>query len=335
MAETIKSAGELVEYYWSKNIPTYLHSAPGLGKSSLARQLAKKHKVGFIDVRLGQKLPEDLSGIPTPDLENRLAVWLRAEFWPDVKRDGKEGIILFDELSDAPRSLQSCAYQIILDRQISSYKLPAGWYPMAAGNRREDRAAAQALSTALANRFAHIEIEADIDAFVEYANGPNVNIDPMLVGFLRYRPNLLHSMEGANLLTFPTPRAWEQVSKVMDAPTAALRMKLVRGLVGEGPAIELEQFLKVCDLPDLNDVVKDPKRCRIPKEPGARYAMASMLSRGATRQNLNAVTTYTRREEFGREFEIVMMLDACKRDASLTDTQAFVDWGLRNKDITL
>jgi hypothetical protein len=206
---------------------------------------------------------------------------------------------------------------------------------MAAGNRREDRAAAQALSTALANRFAHIEIEADIDAFVEYANGPNVSIDPMLVGFLRYRPNLLHSMEGATLLTFPTPRAWEQVSKVMDAPNAALRMKLVRGLVGEGPAIELEQFLKVCDLPDLDDVVKDPKRCRIPKEPGARYAMASMLSRGATRQNLNAITTYTRREEFGREFEIVMMLDACKRDASLTDTQAFVDWGLRNKDITL
>lgn len=333
MAETIKSAGELVEYYWQKDIPSYLHSAPGLGKSSLARQLAQKHKVGFIDVRLGQKLPEDLSGIPVADLENRLAVWLRAEFWPDAKRDGKRGIILFDELSDAPRSLQSCAYQIILDRQISSYKLPEGWYPMAAGNRREDRAAAQSLSTALANRFAHIEIEADIDAFVEYAN--QVDIDPMLVGFLRYRPNLLHSMEGANLLTFPTPRAWEQVSKVMDAPNALLRMKLVRGLVGEGPAVELESFLKVCDLPDLDDVVKDPKRCRIPKEPGARYAMSSMLSRGASRQNLTAITTYTQREDFGREFEIVMMLDACKRDASLTDTKAFVDWGMRNKDITL
>src|SRR5229473_8064307 len=114
--ETIEGAKELARVYRNKDIPTYLHSAPGIGKSDIMKQLAAEEDSGFIDIRVGTMVPEDLTGIPVPDLEHKLAIWLRATFWPEEKRDGKRGIIAFDELSDASRNLQSCIYRVILDR---------------------------------------------------------------------------------------------------------------------------------------------------------------------------------------------------------------------------
>lgn len=328
MSETIKSAKELARHYMKHDIPLYLHGAPGIGKSQGLKQIAEEEKLGFIDIRLGSLMPEDLSGIPVPDLEKRLAVWLESEFWPNPKRDGKKGIIVFDELSDASRALQSCAYKIILERQ----HLPEGWWPCAAGNRREDRAAAGSISTALANRFAHCEVIADVDTSVEYFN--SIGVDPLIPGFLRFRPALLHSMEGANLLAFPTPRAWEQVSKVVRSP-AGLRFKLIRGLVGEGAAGEFEAYGKVDNLPSLDDIISNPAKCKIPTEPGTKYALSSMLARFAERANFDKIVQYIKREEFGRDFEICTVLDATKRDASLCETKAFVDFAKRNSDLQL
>src|SRR5258708_10753558 len=164
---TVKEAKELLKEYMKEDIPAFMHGPPGVGKSDAGRQLSNEMKVGFIDLRASRLLPEDVSGIPVPDLERRVAVWLEAAFWPRIERDGDKGIIMFDELSDTSKAVQTALYQVILDRRIGDFCLPPGWWPVAAGNRREDRAAAQALSTALANRFAHIDVTVDYDCWRE------------------------------------------------------------------------------------------------------------------------------------------------------------------------
>jgi hypothetical protein len=330
--ETIEGAKELARIYRERDIPTYLHSAPGIGKSDVMRQLADETKSGFIDIRVGTMLPEDLTGIPVPDLEKLVAVWLRATFWPNESRDGKTGIMAFDELSDAPRNLQSCIYRVILDRQIGEYKIPPGWWPVAAGNRREDRAAAQSLSTALANRFAHIHVRADKDCWVSWAN--QNNIDPMLVGFIKYRPNLLHSMEGADLLAFPTPRSWAKASKVFNLGPE-YRFRALCGIVGEGPAIEVEQFFKIVDLPDLEDIIRNPTKAMIPDEPASKFALSSLLSRTLKQDNFAQIYKYIKRDDFGSDFATVVILDATKRDDTLCDTSTFTDWARNNKSLRL
>ena len=219
-----------IAYRKDRSVPS---RDPGIGKSDALKQLAKELGIGFMDVRLANKLPEDISGIPVADLEKKMAIWLEAEFWPHVERDGEHGILVFDEMSDAHKGLQSCANQIILDRQINSFKLIKGWWPVAAGNNRADRAAAQTLSTALANRFAHIEVVVDVDCFVEWCNKNNV--DPLMIGFIRFRPNLLHDMAGSDLRAFPTPRTWVMASKFFKYD-ASLRFRLIRGFVGDGAA---------------------------------------------------------------------------------------------------
>lgn len=339
--ETIHGAMELARIFREKDKPLYLHSAPGIGKSAIMRQLAAEDGVdskgnpntGFIDIRVGTMLPEDLTGIPVPDMEKRLAVWLRATFWPDEKRDGKRGIIAFDELSDASRNLQSCIYRVVLDRQIGDYKLPPGWWPVAAGNRREDRAAAQSVSTALANRFAHVHIRADAECWATWAN-TQPDIDPLLIGFLKFRPGLIHSMEGADLLAFPTPRSWEMASSCFGLPEG-LRFRALAAIVGEGAAGEVESYFKVLDMPDLEDIIRDPLKTMIPDEPASRYALSSMLSRNLDKNNFKHIYRYIMREDFGADFCTVVVLDATKRDASLCDTQTFVDWAKKNKSLRL
>ena len=261
-----------------------------------------------------------------------MAIWLKAVFWPEVERDGPRGIIIFDEMSDTTKAVQSATYQIVLDRCIGEFKLPPGWWPVAAGNRREDRAAAQAVSTALCNRFAHVDIAADYDTWREYANVKMLH--PYVVAFLKMRPDLLLRMEGSDLRAFPTPRAWEQVCKFVDSPPS-IRQDLICGLVGPGAAAEFEAKMRNIVIPDIDEITADPKGCMIPKEPAGRYALSSMLAQNLNKKNFDKINIYIKRNEMGKDFEVVTVLDAVKRDGDLMNTKAYLDFADRNGALIL
>lgn len=334
MSETIRGAKELASIYMSQNIPFYIHGKPGVGKSDACAQLAEEQDIGFKDLRLAQMDPVDLMGLPhVIDGESH---WARPHFWPVEKRDGAKGLILFDELSDSTKAMQSAAYQVVLNRRIGPHVLPKGWFICAAGNRRIDRAAAGSISTALANRFSHIEVDADPDDWHAWANLNGIN--PLIIGFLQFRKALLCPvLEGGDPLAFPTPRSWAQVSKVLDddRTNASNRLRLVQGLIGPGPAGEFEAFTKALNLPTLEEIVAKPKTCRIPSEPASKYALSSMLAMSSERGNFGKICDYIQRSEFGRDFEICTVLDATKRAADLTDTKAFIDFANRNSDLSL
>lgn len=334
--ESIKGAKELIRVYMAADIPVFLHGAPGVGKSDALRQIATEQKIGFKDLRLSMMDPVDLLGLPVVTADGE-TTWAKPAFWPNEKKDGERGIVLFDELTDIGRSMQSAAYQIILNRCAGPHKLPKGWYPCAAGNRREDKAAAQAMSSALGNRFAHIDVTPDPAAFREWGNINGIN--PLIIAFIQARPTMLHTMEGSDLRAFATPRSWAKASLVIDNDPS-IRYKLLSGLIGAGVAGELEAFMKTIDMPSLEEIVDAPKKCRIPKEPSSRYACAAMLSQNAIKDglkggNFSQICTYISRAEYGRDFEILTVLDASKRDASLTETKAFIEFANRNSDLHL
>ena len=85
----IKSLHSLIE----QKVPTFLWGAPGIGKSSIVREIAKEKNVGFIDLRLALMDPTDLKGIPFYDKESHTALWAPPAFLP---KDG-EGILFLDE----------------------------------------------------------------------------------------------------------------------------------------------------------------------------------------------------------------------------------------------
>jgi hypothetical protein len=309
-------------------IPVMLWGAPGVGKSDLMRAIAAGRSLPLIDWRANLREPVDLRGLPAPDMAARRTVWLQPEDLPDATRDGPEGIFFIDGIVNAAPSMQAALYGLVLDGRLGDYVKPAGWHIVAAGNRMADRSSAGRMPLALANRFAHFTLDADPDAWRAWAEGAGVH--PLVVAFMGFRPNLLHVMPGPDAMAFPSPRSWERVSRIANAPEGAL-YRLAAAIVGEGAAAEFQAFAKAWrNLPSLATIVAEPDSAPVPSDPAAVYAVASLLSRKADRINLPAIVRYA--ERLGGDYERFVVTDAARRDNGLKSTGAYVAWAARNAD---
>lgn len=330
----LKAATTLLTHFIDADIPAFLWGPPGVGKSASIRQIAADRGWNVIDFRASTRDSVALMGLP--DITGDTTRWKVPDEFPQVERDGEEGILLLDELNAAPPSMMAAMFGLVLDRKVGDYTLPRGWRVVAAGNRQADRAAAQRMPSALANRFAHIDVDADTSAghdnvHIEHFN--EIGVDPQLIAFLRFRPALIHSMPKNDERAFPTPRSWEQASKVIRLPSA-LRLQGVSSIVGEGAAAELEGFLRVYqNLPSLDLVLANPNSAPVPEDPAARFAISAGLARKVDHPSFDNGMAYMQR--LPREFEIMFTVDAVRRDPKLSHTQTFTQWAMRNKDVTL
>jgi hypothetical protein len=328
---TIETAGDLLVELVKVNQPVMLWGTTGIGKSDLMGQVAKRLGIGFRTFIGSIKTPVDLGGIPVPDLKSKTAVWLRPTDLPTVERDGPKGLFFLDEINTCAPSMQAAMFQLVLERRVGEHELPEGWVPVAAGNRISDRAAAQRMPTALRNRFAHLNVEPDVGAWTKWAAGAGV--DQYLIAFLNFRKALLHVLPAGDENAFPSPRAWAQCNKFMNLPSK-LRQPLVASLVGEGPAAELEGFLRVVtQLPTLKEILNDPFTAKAPTDPAGKYAASALLARSVDRKNLGTLLEYAKR--LGREFEVLTVVDSVKRQPDLTNTGEFGAWAVANQDVRL
>ena len=260
--------------------PLMVWGPPGVGKSTILREAAQELGIGFVDVRLAQREPVDVRGLPVPNREKGAVEWLVASDWP---REGR-GILLFDELTAADRTLQVAAYELILDRRLGDlYRLPPGWYVCAAGNRIEDAAVATGMSSALANRFLHVELAPNAEQWTRWAIRQGIHRN--VLGFLRFRPDLLFQMSNENLERgWPSPRAWERVGlleeEFEETPDDPLFEPLVRGLVGAGVAIEYMDYRKAAsEFGDVRALLLDPTiPLAIPDKADRRYAFCAAVA---------------------------------------------------------
>ena len=256
---------------------------PGVGKSAIVRTVAEKNGCAFIDLRLAQMEAIDIKGLPVPEKDG--VHWKISSAYP---RDEQScGILFLDELSACDRTIQTAAYELILDRKLGDdYRLPDNWLIVAAGNRIEDSASAISMSSALANRFLHVELEYNAGSWMEWAM--HSNIHGAVSGLIRFKPQLLADMneDSQNLERgFPTPRSWERVSFLLnrcpeDMPQTLLRA-MICGLVGNSAGLELISFYNLYnEMQKIVQMMLDPaSEIHIPADIAKRYALTSALSR--------------------------------------------------------
>ena len=264
--------------------PVMVWGAPGVGKSTAVRELTRELGIGFIDVRLAQREPVDMRGLPVPDEHENSVKWLVSGEWP--RDPSSRGIILFDELTAADKTLQVAAYEFILDRRLGAlYQVPPGWYIMAAGNRIEDRAVSCAMSSALANRFLHVEVAAEANSFLDWAKENNLH--PAVTGFIQFRPQLLFSQDGEDLQRgWPSPRSWERVStmvKIAEKNQRRTSLKyIIPGLVGIGAAAEFLAFYKnmhyMSDTADIAECLRTGRPIPLPKKADQLHACCGAVT---------------------------------------------------------
>ena len=258
--------------------PILIHSSPGVGKSSIVRHVAQKLNIGFVDVRLAEMESVDIRGLPSVDKDHGVMKWNAPDFWP---RDPKsKGIIFLDELTSCDKSCQVAAYELILDRKIGDfYKVPDGWYIVSAGNLTTDRAVALSMSSALSNRFMHVELEVDDIQWIKWAMMNNIH--PSVTGFIQYKPMALFNMEKENLERgWPSPRSWERVSqmtKIYGSNETLLR-KIVYGLIGPAKGVEYMEFHKLNkSFNNILDMMYGKIPIKIPEKNDQLYAMCATM----------------------------------------------------------
>ena len=260
--------------------PLLVRGSPGCGKSTIVREVCKTRGIEFIDVRLAQMEPCDIKGLPVPNRENATMEWYVNATWP--RDPNGKGIIFLDEITSADRSIQVAAYELVLDRRLGKkYSVPPGYLIVAAGNNTTDRAVAMTMSSALANRFMHVELKEDAEAWINWAN---INgIHPSVTGFISYKPNMLFNMEDQNLERgWPSPRSWERVSQIChiykDADDTLLR-KMVYGLVGNGVGVEFMEFYKLnANFDSVLKAMTNPNiNISIPDKADRKHALCSAM----------------------------------------------------------
>lgn len=330
--------------------PAFVWGKPGIGKSEIVFQIASElrrievAKLGnlsalelleiakiplVIDIRLSTFDPVDLRGLPA--IINGLTQWMRPQIWPVENRWNLTVILFFDEMDRAAPAVANAALQIVLDRRIGEHVLPASVRIVAAGNGASDKRTTQAIGEAQANRFTHLY--ADADAETASAHWNSIGVDPALVAFIRFRPQLIETTREQGKHAFASPRAWAKCAKFMHLPDAR-RHRLIAGTVGEAPAGECEAFIRMFrDLPSLDSIIRDPANAPVSDKINVQYAVSTGLARKATHANFAAVCTYAAR--MPREFEIMLVTDAVRRDRTLCETAAYAAWAVKNQDVTL
>jgi len=322
--------------------PVMMWGPPGVGKSQMVSEVAARHQVPVIDIRLSQMEPSDLRGIPFRVGDH--VDWAIPSILPDAKRHGDKGILFLDEITSAPPSVSAAAYQLILDRRLGAYEVPPGWAIFAAGNRQGDRGVTYAMPAPLANRFSHFDVEANLDDWSRWAY--ENNIDARLIGFLRFRPELLFDFDPArNPTAFPTPRSWEfahrALQKFINQPD--LLGPALAACVGQAAGIEFSAYLaNLSRMPDL-DAIVEGREADVPRDTDLQYAVAAALVARAIRnknssdikEKLGYILDYAARFPL-REMGVMLVSDIHRNiGQTLFAVPQFANWANQVADIVL
>ncbi len=283
--------------------PVMIWGPPGVGKSQLVAQVAEHHDVPLIDIRLSQLEPSDLRGIPFRN-ENRVD-WAIPNMLPSDSRHGQHGILFLDEITSATPAVSAAAYQLILDRCLGDYTVPAGWVIFAAGNRQGDRGVTYSMPTPLANRFTHYNYDVNVDDWVMWAH--QHGIDERVIGFLRFRPELLFDFDPAlDPVAFPTPRTWEFAHHALHkfAANPTILANALRACVGDAAGIELNAYVEnLANLPNIDAILAGESE-DVPESIDLQYAVAASLV---------GVASKIASDEAAYEFKIGNILDYASR----------------------
>lgn len=276
-----------IQYVLKGGNSPFLLGGIGIGKSAIIRELAEimsdgrevivdcinpsKGQYGFIDFRLSLYESVDLGGLPYIDDEGGQ----KRAFLGNLPTKG-EGLLFFDEYSQSHSSVQAIVGQLIYEKRLGEYVLPAGWKIICAGNRASDRAGSNKLPTHVVGRTTLISFEHDTNDWLAWAVKNDVQTD--ILGFINYQPTWLNVFDSKVITPQPSPRSWTRLSDTLKTnPPTELWQLICESDIGEVAAVEFTTFVSLKnELPNLDDIVNGID-VEIPDRVGLMYACVVAL----------------------------------------------------------
>jgi hypothetical protein len=318
---TPNEAKELIKQLRNLQISFMLWGATGVGKSESVRQLAIELNAELRDIRLCQKMPTDIGGLPALDHETKQTVFYPPAFLaPSI--DKKPVILFFDEISLAPDDTKGAVLGILEERRQGEIKIPDVWIIVAAGNRPEDMANARGLGAAANRRMLHIVIEPQLEATIQHFI--KIGVIPEVLAFLKVFPQHLSGEESARTQKhelYPRPASWKKVSDVYDVLRKAnknFRQIVVAGIIGDAVAAEfmmlVEEIKNMKSVDELLEIQrKSPDKIgqHLPATLNGIYALSFAIVTRATEEIAEELLELINRfdEQTGESFALLPMRD--------------------------
>lgn len=242
----------------------FIQGSPGLGKSAIVKEIANEYGLKLIDCRLSSMEPTDLQGLPW--IQDGTAKFNPFDVFPledSPIPEGYSGWLLFlDEFNSASKATQAAAYKLVLDRQVGFHQLHSHCFVVAAGNKLTDNAIVNQLSTAMISRVIHLNMDVNFEDWRDNFAIPQ-RIDERVIAYLSMYPTKLMEFDpDREDQTFPSPRTWHFVSKLIQANNNKVdeaSIPLLAGAITLEHASAFVQFCKVYkDLLSIDTILKNP-----------------------------------------------------------------------------
>lgn len=249
-------------------VPLMIWGGAGVGKTETVKAFAESRGEEATVLMGSIYDPSDFGGIPVPN-EDGQSYWLATPRWADDMLDQPDGGVLFlDEITTAPPAVQAAMLRLVHERVVGETKLPEDTVVIAAGN-PTDVGGGHDLAAPLANRFAHMEMDADFKLWSQGMTQGWDTVTPSdwnglirqpsfadeadarstVAAFVAAHPDRFHQLPEDEQAGrgWPSGRAWTMAAKMIarhgTANTGTLRMSLT-GLVGEAAADEFVTWVE-------------------------------------------------------------------------------------------
>lgn len=276
---------DIIDVLYSKNV-VYLRGKPGIGKSSIARKIAKEQNWFYIDIRLTQRDESEIGGLPyIQKREDNLSrdVSTTSYATPTWAVDANDyatsgeytgTLVHFEELNRCTPQVRNACLEILCERTVGGYPLHDNVYMIASGNLGdEDGTEVEELTTETINRMCTIDYDPDLNTWIkEFAND---NVHPSIVNFLKAYPehyNNIKSVVNNNNITiksFASPRSWTYYSNYIklkeNQKGSPLTYKELYNIALNGIGLgfvgvcidNYARYLKDCDSITLDDILNN------------------------------------------------------------------------------
>lgn len=233
----------------------------GIGKTSLARELAHRHDWSLVGID-GNLLKEgEIGGLPT--VENGTTVYAVHHKLRTIDEEiakGKTVLLFIDEINRCDHAVQQELMNLILNREINGYALSPSVHIIAAMNPSDayDYEVVE-MDAAQENRFVWLYMEPDYLQWLDWAS--SAGIEEKVMEFISTYPEYLDKTNEDDINA--TPRSYERISKLYtiykndsgSIPKSVFH-NVIRGNVGKLIAEEFIQFINSDASPRItyNDV---------------------------------------------------------------------------------
>lgn len=315
----MRDAEKLVEMSIRHARRTLIVSPPGMGKTSMVKQVTDRMNADFLTMCCPLQSPVKVGGYPqrspepggdaTHALFGNIARAFRAT---------KLTVLLLDDLGMANGETLKSIIEFVQFGRIDDKVLPDCVRILGATNDVGHGADVQGLIEPLKNRWHTIvQLENNMEDLMAYALSRNW--PDWLRAYIRNSPEVLNSWkptksmspDGCTNRGLEYLAQWDQIG--VDDP------EVWSGCVGKGVAAAASAFKQMAnELPDIDGVLMDPDNAPVPSNPSAKYLVSTAVSSRMNGSNFGACLRY-----LGR-------MDAIFRAFSIRD--AFRAQNIRKRD---